>query len=203
VILELESAHQSVWMPRDSGIVTTKLAITSPTDFSNAAWSKFAVTVAADQESDPFGGTTADLITDTISGVATHALQQTVTGMTGQTTISLLAKAGSLSWVLLMGNGGGVGGWFDLGNGVAGTQSGVTGSIRAFGGGWYFCSIALTASTGVSQVYLTTGNGVATHVGTGTGTVRLYSMIAYSYGRSFSASELTLWHARSHVAGVV
>lgn len=189
-------------MPRDAGIATTKLAIVSPADFSDAGWTKANVAVAANQESDPFGGNAGDLLTDTVTGVANHRVSQSITGMTGQATFGCLAKAGTISWLAILPNSGGVGVWFDVANGTVGTQASAVGSIRSFGGGWFFCALTFTASDTNVQIYLAPSNGAAAYAGTGAGTVRLYSTVAYAYGRAFTAGEVTRWHARSHVAGV-
>lgn len=86
-------------------------------------------------------------------------------------TRSVYAKASGLSWIYVQhyDSGGGVnnnsGVYFDVANGVKGTESsGTTGTIEDVGNGWYRCSVAYTTSAGTTterlQLSLTTGNNV-------------------------------------------
>ena len=124
-------------------------------EFDNAAWTKNAITTTTNTTVDPFGGSTADTITET-TAAAWHGLYEyfaTVAGLTY--TLSVYAKYSSRQFLqLALGSGVFDNTYyanFDVQNGTLGTVgAGVTASITSVGNGWYRCSItgvALTSST--------------------------------------------------------
>jgi len=117
--------------------------ITHSQDFTDASWSKFQFSSAVDAVS-PTGGVDATTLTAGNSGtVGVTELSSQFTLVASQTyTVSIFAKAGTARWIAFGGfqftspADGRV--WFDLQNGVVGTQNtGWVGSIENVGSGWY------------------------------------------------------------------
>ena len=141
--------------------------LTYTEDFSNAAWSKAAVTVNSDVSVAPDGTTTADsLIEDsTLAGHYVYSMQIAVTsGIV--VTISVRAKnASGTRWFQISMGGavmGGAVGKFDPVNGAAvsvpGTSSGVA-AITDIGNGWYLCQFTfIPTSSGNTNVFLGMGD---------------------------------------------
>jgi len=118
--------------------------------FDNAAWTKSAVTVAANAAAAPDGAVTADrLIATTTSGA--HYLQQGIGSVavgdvrtesvfvrrdTGEQFVRLVLGAGFTN----------VGAYFDLTSGQVVSASNCTARMDAYPGGWYRCSITATAT---------------------------------------------------------
>ena len=72
---------------------------------------------------------------------------------------SVYAKAGTTNWLNLRTEAAGKSVWFDLGNGVIGTEkaSTISSSIESVGNGWYRLSIAFDSCTAV-RFYVVDGN---------------------------------------------
>jgi hypothetical protein len=116
--------------------------------FDNASWTPIAGTVVANATTAPDGTTTADQITTTTTS---FNINQTVTCVTlTDYTYSVFIKASTnTQWLFIRGTDNGTNGvraWFDVLNGVAGTQaahgSGWTAKgagIESIGNGWYRC----------------------------------------------------------------
>lgn len=122
--------------------------------FENAAWVPANVTVSANALVAPDGTTTADLLT--VGGASAAYLNQSTTTTAGSVTTSIIAKAGTGSYIQICDDHDGAGGSycnFDLTNGVVGTASGHVGKIEALGSGWYRCSVALTALAQTDGVF--------------------------------------------------
>jgi len=99
----------------------------------------------------PDGNTNARKLSG-ISGAAVQGRIQTPVSLpsSGNFTISVFAKAGDTNFLYLQpssfDSSNGV--FFDLGNGVVGTeQAGVTGIIENYGNGWYRCSARTSTTT--------------------------------------------------------
>jgi hypothetical protein len=107
---------------------------------TNASWATSVASVTGSQ-TDPFGGTTAALITATATGAAGIGQSPTLTSQTY--TLSVYAKAGTSTWLRLFGPYPTSSfAWFNLSTGVLGTvQTGLTATITSVGNGWYRCSM--------------------------------------------------------------
>ena len=126
---------------------TTNLVITSE-NFS--AYTNVNASVSAGFLS-PDGNTNARKLSG-ISGAAVQGRIQTPVSLpsSGNFTISVFAKAGDTNFLYLQpsqfDSSSGV--YFDLGNGVVGTEeAGVTGIIENYGNGWYRCSARTSTTT--------------------------------------------------------
>jgi hypothetical protein len=137
----------------------TNLALYSES-FNNAAWSKSASSVTANDGVSPDGYTNADLITS--SGAAGYVFPSSTNVLIsagGATyTYSVYLKAGTASTItVLIGAIANYKGIFDLSAVTATTNTAnTTPSIVSVGNGWYRCAIVCTsvASTGYSELQI-------------------------------------------------
>ena len=109
------------------------------------------------------GSSDAWLIENVAAG--SRFLTQTGLGL-GVATFSIYAKAGTTDWISLN-NGVGVFAYYDLTNGVLGSvaATAIDAKIESVGGGWYRCSIMVSAANEV-RYYLAVGNNsLSTSVG--------------------------------------
>lgn len=130
--------------------------------FDASNWSKNAATVAANAIAAPNGTTTADTLTSTGSGCY---VLQSYSAISGTITVSVFAKPGTNSSVVLRAAqaGNGYETSFTLsGSGTAGTPtivgtggtvSGMTAAISSLANSWYLCSITF-AETGLGNVFI-------------------------------------------------
>jgi hypothetical protein len=154
--------------------------LASPEDFSAASWSAVGATMTAHAATNPVNGTNDAwaLVDDTSTGG--HLVLQNVAGtsLSGLTlTLSIYAKAGSVGYIALGGNGGGVVAWFNLSAGAIGTVVGGTGAISSLGGGWYRCSFTYAASGAFANqivFYATPADATLPYTGTGATALDLY-----------------------------
>ncbi len=145
-------------------------SLTYSEQFDNAVWNKWACSVTANAITSPNGTVTADkLITDN----ATTGNLYVGTNLTAVSyTVSIFAKAGEWSWILLGASpAANTGVYFNLLSGTVGTQnSGYTGTIQSVGNGWYRCCVTFTATAVLwntivfatnADTTLTSGNGTS------------------------------------------
>jgi hypothetical protein len=123
-------------------------------EFDNAAWSTSNATVTSNSTTAPDGTTTADTITSTSS--TNPYISQAATYQSSAYVFSVFVKYIDVQWFRVRRPfNEDVSVWFDVQNGVVGTQaSGLTGSIVDFGNGWYRCVITGTATAGSSSINL-------------------------------------------------
>ena len=117
-------------------------------DFTNASWSKTAVTATSTSATtDPLGGLTANLLT--ADGTTGQKLLAQFNGSNVPKTWSIYAKAGTNNFIQLFFSGdANPYANFNVSTGIVGnTGTTVTASITSVGNGWYRCSIATTSST--------------------------------------------------------
>jgi len=124
--------------------------VTDSNDFGAASWTATALTVTANDATSPDGTTNATKLTSSGSGV--NRIIDTFSALTGPTTYSVYAKAGTGSYIQLL-DGADAGSYanFDLTNGAVGTVGGVTtASIEDVGNGWYRC-VATYSVAGINM----------------------------------------------------
>jgi hypothetical protein len=139
--------------------VRTNLALQSQT-FDNASWTKYQSSVTANSTTAPDGTLTADTLADTAANDS-HQLEQNIVFPASEATISIFAKANTLSHIKITAYDGAAfrdSGIFNLSNG---TVSGV-GSIINVGNGWYRCSYTFSSTGGAGVSYVFTSNGSST-----------------------------------------
>lgn len=125
--------------------------LTYSEDFSQ--WTLTSISVATNNTTSPDGTNTADRITNTANETG---MSRTVSSYSGQHIISVYAKySGTTNWLRITSGIGNPEAWFDINNGVVGTQNnGAIGKIQNVGNGWYRCSIKgnFSSSTSVGLI---------------------------------------------------
>ena len=101
------------------------------------------------------------------------------TGTVNNYTVTIYAKAAERSWIWLRLTGGAAGGngvYFDLTNGVVGTETGATGTITEITNGWYKCIITCipTWTNNTVRIYLADGDNSNSYSGNGTSGIYIY-----------------------------
>ncbi len=159
--------------------------LTYSEEFQNGAWTKNNSTAAnTTATTDPLGGTTADVYTNTGSGdwLNTASAITIVAGL--NYTYSIYAKRGTQDWLRLSGwndvTGTGTtqafNAWFNLATGAKGTlSSGADGTavshdMVSVGNGWYRCTVvgrSTALTTLFPELNMTTADAVTTRPATG------------------------------------
>ena len=121
-------------------------------EFNSAYWTDAGFTITENDSTSPIGNTTANKLV--INSAATQAYIYRFESTIGEKTFSVYAKKGVKTWLMLACLGATKRVFFDLDNGVIGTNVGSLGaSISDEGDGWYRCSITFTYTSGNSAVY--------------------------------------------------
>lgn len=148
-------------------------------DMTNAAWTKSFTTAAKTQVGIDGAANSACLLTETATTNVHNVVQTAVTVPINATiAISFVAKAGTRSFIGVYEGVQGKGKFFDLANGtVLGNFIAAPDSagIENLGGGWYRCTIVVTAATAVAatpSVYMSPDGTTLSYLGA-SGTVLL------------------------------
>lgn len=128
--------------------------LTYSNDFSNAVWTKADTSVTSGQ-ADKDGGTDAWLLS--ITGASGFQTLRQTKSVSGVNTISIYAKANALNWMRI--TNGISSTYFDIANGVVGTDSSIGASIESAGNGFFRCSIPFNGAGSYVYIYPATGNG--------------------------------------------
>ena len=121
-------------------------------DINNSAWSKFNLNVSPNEAISPDGSLNADKLTENTT-TSQHRISDIVSLVSGQEhTISAFVKPNGSKWVRLRLENATVGSgqinvWFDLENGIVGTEGSGVGQIEKYPNGWYRCSATGTTNT--------------------------------------------------------
>lgn len=146
--------------------------LTYSEDFDNAAWSKYQSAITANATTAPNGTTTAEKFNDTAVSDA-HIIYRSAALVANTYTLTIYAKAAERSVIYMrFDNSTAKYAYFDLANGVVlSANAAYTASIQNAGDGWYRCSVAITATAATYDIVygVTTGNGVVSYLGNGTG----------------------------------
>jgi hypothetical protein len=153
--------------------VRTNLVLQSNTFSSSPTWDNIGSSETGGQTG--YDGTTNawSLIEDSSTG--NHLVRGFPT-VSGLSTISVYAKAGTRSFLYLRGvqSSANVIGWFNLTTGALGTiQTNGTGKIESVGNGWYRCSLTIANFQSGFEIYvgLSSTDGVTSYAGNGTGNI--------------------------------
>jgi hypothetical protein len=138
-------------------------------DFTNSVWTKLNSSITSNQVGYDGTNNASLLIENSTNNF--HLLSNTPT-LSGQTTISVYAKANTRNWLYLRGvqSATPVFGWFNLSNGTLGTiQTNGTGSITSIGNGWYRCSLTIANFDTGFETYIGISNAdnVNSYLGNG------------------------------------
>jgi hypothetical protein len=109
-----------------------------------------------------YDGTNNAWLLDITGGTDSQYIGQNIS-VSGVQTFSFYAKAGSKNWVMCLGTGATIPQvYFDLQNGVVGTESNATGAIVSVGNGWHRCSMSHTQTIGSVRIYVATADNDVT-----------------------------------------
>jgi hypothetical protein len=105
-----------------------------------------------------YDGSSDAWLLDISGGTDSQYIGQSIS-VSGVQTFSFYAKAGSKNWVMCLGIGASIPQvYFDLQNGVVGTESNATGAIVSVGNGWYRCSMSHTQTISSVRIYVATAD---------------------------------------------
>ena len=112
--------------------------LTYSEDFTNGAWNKISASATANAGIAPDGSNNATKLQ--LLGPVAYVGQ---TGLNNASAATFTVKYINNQWIMLnFGGGGSTAVWFDIQNGLVGTEaSGYSGSIVDIGNGWYECTI--------------------------------------------------------------
>jgi len=147
----------------------------------NTTWAFSGTGTVTQGATDPFGGTTAWTLAKT---AANTFIFQSTTAISGSTTFSIYAKAGTVDQVYLLHTQTvAFNAFFDLTLGTVVSSANCVATIISVGGGWFRCSISATvAGASNIRIYPASGNSIT---GT-TGNILIYA--AQGEGGSFTST---------------
>ena len=131
------------------------------------------LTITENDSTSPIGNTTANklVVNSGSSNAYVYRFEPTI----GEKTLSVYGKKGAKNWLMLACLGAAKRVFFDLDNGVIGTNVGSLGaSISDEGNGWYRCTITFTYTSGNSAVYFYVTDNDNTFTVTGNNSDELY-----------------------------
>jgi len=132
--------------------------VTYSEDFSDAFWTKTNTTLTSNNEISPDGSLNADLSYPNTSASTKYgviAIERVTSGLSSsEYTNSVFVKSNNWQWIYLIDPSGFKAVWFDVQNGIVGTQEpNASGSIEDYGNGWYKCTVN-THTSPVAYNYL-------------------------------------------------
>jgi len=150
--------------------------VTYSQDFSDASWTKTALTISTSATANPVNGalTAQDAIPTAVSSL--HRVFK-LAGVVGTAnTWSIFAKAKGYNFITIVENGNtSASVSFNLSTGAVSTQISAVGQIQSLGNGWYRCSIIHTTSTTPRfDVFVSPTDSQAAYTGDGTSGVTLF-----------------------------
>jgi hypothetical protein len=133
--------------------------------FNDSFWVKTRLSVTLNATTAPDGTLTADKIVEDTTASNTHTIQSPITPPATAHTLSVFAKKGERTWIVL--RLGGTNTFFNLDDGTIAAGSVNSPTITNFGNGWYRC--AVTSSLGTQgQFWLATNSTTTSYTGDGT-----------------------------------
>ena len=159
---------------------------------TNGAWAIANLTVTGSQ-SDPFGGTTAALLTDTTTPSVTHSIRQTLAVIGTTYTLSVYAKAGTSNYIALANATGVVGSIFNLTTGAVSanwTSAPISTSSTNVGNGWWRVSIVVSVSITSGIAIFMSEDGTNWNF-TGTGQTVYIAAPQFEFGSTANAYTAT------------
>jgi hypothetical protein len=133
--------------------------------FNDSFWTKTRSSISSNATTAPDGTLTADKLVEDTTASNTHTIQSTVTPPATAHTLSVFAKKGERTWIVL--RLGGTNTFFNLDDGTIAAGSVNSPTITNFGNGWYRC--AVTSSLGTQgQFWLATNSTTTSYTGDGT-----------------------------------
>jgi hypothetical protein len=157
----------------------------------NAVWTKGNASITANAVAAPDGQTTADKVVEDATAAVDHGFNRNTPSLTDNTlqAVSIFANAGERTWFRIKTTSKAntpLNTWFDLTNGVIGTQNHTTAWIEDYGNGWYRCSVMFDAEAGatapICNFNLAAADGGGAYNGDGTSG-------AYFWGVQFEVDQ--------------
>ena len=134
-------------------------------EFETGAWVKTRSSITADATTAPDGTLTADKLVEDTTASNTHIIQSAITPPATAHTLSVFAKKGERTWIVL--RLGGANTFFNLDDGTIAAGSSNSPTITNFGNGWYRCTVTSSAGT-QGQFWLATNSTTTSYTGDGT-----------------------------------
>ena len=146
--------------------------------FDNAYWTKEGTSITPNTVISPNGTLNADKLVEDSSNGEHRIYSVSVTTSAAQYTSSVFAKAGERGWISIEAVQGGGRVWFDLINGVVGSNTAPSiGTIKQYPNGWYKCSNTWTdigGSDNRSFINVCSGDSIISYTGDGTSGVYIW-----------------------------
>jgi hypothetical protein len=133
--------------------------------FNDVFWTRTRSSITANATTAPDGTLTADKFVEDTTASNTHTVQSTVTPSATAHTLSVFAKKGERTWIVL--RLGGANTFFNLDDGTIAAGSVNSPTITNFGNGWYRCTVTSSAGT-QGQFWLATNSTTTSYTGDGT-----------------------------------
>jgi hypothetical protein len=181
------------------GMTLREGVMSQPLAFNHVDWNNPLSTVDSGGASDPDGGTDGFTLTATADAADTFHYTSDVPQnvRTARATVSLYVKAVTgADWFVIQLQGPVAFCYFDIANGVVGTENGCDGTITDAGNDWYLCEIVADVDTIVTSLDLimATSDGDNTFVADGSEKVLIYNAnFRYTDGGGFAPA----WAERS------
>jgi hypothetical protein len=134
-------------------------------EFETVSWTKTRSSITANATTAPDGTLTADKFVEDTTASNTHTLSSSVTPPATAHTLSVFAKKGERTWIVL--RLGAANTFFNLDDGTIAAGSVNSPTITAFGNGWYRCSVTSSGGT-QGQFWLATNSTTTSYTGDGT-----------------------------------
>lgn len=166
------NVNRLAYIPKIANRTSWTNLLTYSEAFDNAAWTKNATTVTADQIANPADGlVTADLILET-AATSNHNVLQASTVTATPTLWSVVAKAAGRGFILLRfqdSASGAFTAFFDISAGIflSGAGGNSPGTVQPLGDGWYRCIMSFTPAAGAGQarIYLSPDGSTTLYAG--------------------------------------
>jgi hypothetical protein len=167
--------------------------VTYSEDFADAYWGKGSTTVSSNASISLDGTLNADLIYPNASGTTKFSvgIDKVTSGLsTSERINSVFVKSNNWQWIYLLDPSGFKSVWFDVINGVVGTQeANSVGTIEDYGNGWFRCSISshlTSVNYNYTGVYFSDANGSSVCTNNSTDGVYLWgSQVEENYVSSY------------------
>jgi len=134
-------------------------------EFNDSFWIRTRSSITANATTAPDGTLTADKLVEDTTASNTHIIQSVVTPPATAHTLSVFAKKGERTWIVL--RLGGTNTFFNLDDGTIAAGSVNSPTITNFGNGWYRCTVTSSAGT-QGQFWLATNSTTTSYTGDGT-----------------------------------
>jgi hypothetical protein len=134
-------------------------------EFETVSWAKTRSSITANATTAPDGTLTADKLVEDTTASNTHTSGSSVTPPATAHTLSVFAKKGERTWIVLRLGGNNT--FFNLDDGTIAAGSVNSPTITNFGDGWYRCTVTSSAGT-QGSFHLATNSTTTSYTGDGT-----------------------------------